>query len=76
MPEIFRLARKIERYLQAHPRAADSLEGVVQWWLPATKTEWEAAQVQRALEHLVNKGVVRKTVLLDGRILYGGAEHG
>ncbi len=73
-PDVSRLAREIECYLQAHPRAADSLEGVVEWWLPRGETKRETSTVQHAVEQLVGKGVVRKTVLLDGRTLYAAAK--
>ncbi len=57
--EIAEIAREIERYLDAHPNAADSVEGILRWWLTRQRYEQSAEHVARALEHLVSAGVVR-----------------
>lgn len=57
--EIADIAREIERYLDAHPNAADSVEGILRWWLTRQRYEQSAEHVKRALEHLVSAGVVR-----------------
>lgn len=57
--EIAEIAREIERYLDAHPNAADSVEGILRWWLTRQRYEQSAEHVTRALEHLVSAGVVR-----------------
>ncbi|WON73529.1 hypothetical protein [Nitrosospira sp. Is2] len=45
-------------YLHAHPSAADTLEGIVQWWLPHRLYEMEKEDVGKALDDLVEQGVV------------------
>ena len=56
-------------YLRAHPQASDSLEGIVSWWLPA---RFLAARelVQASLDRLVAQGLVERTRLADGTIVY------
>jgi hypothetical protein len=71
--EIVAVARKIRNYLQAHPEAADSLEGIVAWWLTRQRYEESLANVQTALEHLIATGVVSKCTRPDGHIIYSSA---
>ena len=63
-------AYDILAYLNAHPQASDSLEGIVSWWLPA---QFGGARhsVQDSLDRLVSEGLVERTRLADGTIVYG-----
>ena len=70
--EIAQLAQDIERYLQAHPHAADSVDGVLGWWLPRQRYEESAIKVQQALELLAQRGAVCKRVLA-GKVVYANA---
>ena len=55
------IAREIERYFEAYPNAADSVEGIKEWWLsPALRAE-PLANVLCALEELQGRGVVETT---------------
>jgi hypothetical protein len=53
------LARAILRYLEAHPDAKDTVEGIVQWWLPH---EWNESllrvHVERAVSCLLSQGLI------------------
>lgn len=61
----------IRRYLQSNPNAADSLDGIMNWWLPKLGYEKvDSESVLQALEQLTAEGVVRKVSLMDGTILY------
>ena len=62
-------------YLRAHPQASDSLEGIVSWWLPA---RFAAARdvVQDSLDRLVAQGLVERTRLADGTLVYGRPHNG
>lgn len=61
----------ILRYLQSNPNAADSLDGIMNWWLPKLGYERVDSEiVLQALEQLTAEGVVRKVSLMDGTILY------
>ena len=54
-PEI---ARAILHYLQVHPDAKDTLEGIAQWWLLKEWTERKFQQIEASISHLVSKGLV------------------
>ena len=47
--EIQNVAREIESYLSMHPNAADTLEGVVKWWLIRQRFEESMNLVSKAL---------------------------
>jgi len=68
--EIEIIANKIQRYLDGKNNAADTLEGLVQWWLIRQSLEEETQKVKQAVEYLVTEGklIVRK--LPDGTDLY------
>lgn len=68
--ELADLRDVILHYLQNNARAADSLEGIMNWWLPPTYGKVDAARVEKALEQLIAEGLVRKTGLVDGTVLY------
>jgi Fe2+ or Zn2+ uptake regulation protein len=67
---IAQLKDEILKYLGAHPQAADTVEGIANWWLPRQRYEEEIQKVQQALDDLVERGLVTKTTLADGTILY------
>lgn len=52
------VAQKIEQYLEAHPEAADSLEGIAAWWMSRQRIRSELAVVRAALDTLAQSGVV------------------
>ncbi|MGD9006406.1 MAG: hypothetical protein PVG41_00730 [Desulfobacteraceae bacterium] len=58
--DVHRLANTIRQYLSAHPDAADTLEGVVNWWLLRQRYERAVAMVSEALELLVQQGDLTK----------------
>lgn len=68
--EIIRIAQEIERYLLTHPYAADSLEGVVKWWIARQCFEESYDHVQQALDFLIARGRIRKTMNTDGTYIY------
>lgn len=71
--EIGRLRDAILAYLRRNPDAADTLDGIVSWWLPVASGRVEASRVERALERLIADGHVAKSVLVDGTVLYARA---
>jgi len=48
-----RLEDEIVRYLRSHPQAADTVDGVVHWWLPRQRLEEARDAIEGALEALV-----------------------
>jgi hypothetical protein len=72
--EVDEIAQRIGRYLESHPNAADSAEGILRWWLARQRYEESVQKVEQALELLLRRGAVRKHVLIDGQVLYVGAK--
>jgi hypothetical protein len=57
----------------ANPRAAETLRGIVQWWLMQQRFEEAWNTVELALSQLIDEGVVKRTTLPDGGALYSSA---
>jgi hypothetical protein len=55
------IARAILRYLQKHPEAKDTLDGIAQWWLLREWTERRVAEVERVVGFLVSAELVIQT---------------
>jgi hypothetical protein len=64
------IAGAIRRYAARHPEAADTAAGVQRWWLPTQLHEEPLPLVCAALERLVGEGVMRRTELEDGTVIY------
>lgn len=64
----------IERYVAAHPAAADNAQGVAQWWLPAIGVDLPVEVVHRALELMSSEGALTRSVLPDGGAVYRSAQ--
>jgi MoxR-like ATPase len=66
-----RLYRQLLAYIGAYPHAADSLEGVMRFWLGlqyADDTLQDA--VLQALARLMSQGLLSKKTSSDGTVLY------
>lgn len=57
-PDLAQMAEMIRQYLSKRPQAADTLEGVVSWWLLRQRYETATALVREALHKLVEQGVL------------------
>lgn len=55
---------KLIRFLQRHPEASDTIEGIARWWVHMPEES-----VAHALEGLVQAGVLEKVERLDS-VLY------
>lgn len=64
------IEKTVVAYLGAHPLAADTLDGIVTWWLPQQRYETARTRVEEALVRLVDVGVLRRDRLPDGAELY------
>ena len=64
------LAQAIEAHLAAHPNAADSVDGVLSWWLAPRGIHASRPDVEEALETLVARQRIRSVRLADGTRLY------
>jgi hypothetical protein len=65
------VAGEIRRYLDAHPDAADTVDGVLQWWLPSPSASVGREIVEQALGVLVAAGRIARRVHADGTVIYG-----
>lgn len=68
--DIDELATEIAEYLARHPEAADSLDGIVHWWVGRQRFDCSATRVREALERLVARGLVRRWESGDGTCYY------
>ena len=63
--------RAIIDYLTRHPRASDSLRGVVEWCYMALGTRPGEVLVQEVLDELLASGEISSVKLADGTRIYG-----
>ena len=52
------IGNKILAYLVENPKAQDTLEGIVEWWLLEREIKFETARVKKALSDLVARGLI------------------
>lgn len=64
------MAREIENYLDAHPDAADDVEGVRTWWIARKRFLESHRLVEAALGQLVAQGRVERLTVASDRIVY------
>jgi Fe2+ or Zn2+ uptake regulation protein len=68
--DIAQMAEAIKRYLQQHPQAADTLDGVVNWWLLRQRYETATSIVGKALNQLVEQGELTTITTTGGKTIY------
>ncbi len=77
--DIERISTEIQLYLQNHPNAADTLEGITRWWIKRQRYEEGEENVQKALDLLLNRKLLTRIMNLDGTNVYksilGGSFH-
>jgi hypothetical protein len=67
---VCQLAKAIEAYLANHPGAADSEQGITDWWLPSVGVHAAVEELASALAKLVQRGKVEAYQLPDGAVIY------
>ena len=65
------IRRSVLAYLHGHPQAADTLRGIVNWWLPKQRYEIGCQRIEHVLADLVAAGLLHRECLPDGEVLYG-----
>ena len=68
---IILMANLIERYASEHPQAGDTADGISQWWLAGHGGS--PAELQEALDYLVENVRLSRIVLADGTVIYARA---
>jgi hypothetical protein len=64
------VAEVVLEYLQAHPQAADTVEGISAWWLGTSRRGPRAGAVIDALAALVARGAVTRETTPAGETVY------
>jgi hypothetical protein len=62
--------REIIEYLLKHPSAADTVEGILDWWIPMQRYDNAKEEITQALNDLVRQGLIEVVVLSNGSRLY------
>jgi len=71
--DVGRAVAEIMRYLDAHPHAADTVEGITRWWLDPALGALSIDVLEQALAVLVERGLVERNSLGDGRFVYSAS---
>ena len=66
----WKMALKILRYLTENPNAADTAEGILQWWLLDRAIVEEEEAMRRALDRLVEQNLIVVVQAADARRHY------
>ena len=61
---------EILSYLDDHPNAADTAEGIRQWWLFQRMAIYSQDKVFKALEQLKKTGLIEARMLSDGNEVF------
>ena len=62
--------KTILRYLAKRPNAGDTVDGVLQWWLPLQRRVDNRQMLESILEELVVEGLLVRNSLSDGTVVY------
>ena len=54
------MAESVLRYLAEHPEAADTLEGIAEWWLMRQQVRVSVTRLARVLRRLTDTGVLEE----------------
>lgn len=66
------IATAILLYLERHPAAADTAEGITKWWLPEG-SHADLAEVERSLHKLLAQGCISRQTNADQHVMYMGS---
>jgi Fe2+ or Zn2+ uptake regulation protein len=64
------VAKEILRYLEKHPHAADTIQGIAEWWLSRQRVQYSVKTVQKALDYLKLQGDIASVKGGNGEVLY------
>jgi hypothetical protein len=63
----------IARYIAAHPHAADTVDGIRDWWVAPDLPDTVREDVQTAADALVARGILAKSALPEGTLFHAPA---
>ena len=64
------IEKRILSYLERNPDAADTIEGIIKFWMQRENAEITFRKVSRTLEKLLKKGLIQAFQSVDGTIFY------
>lgn len=64
------MALQILDYLSHHPKAQDTVDGIAEWWMLEQHIRHVIAQVKKAVEELLDAGLIEARVGRDGKACY------
>ena len=64
------IGNEILAYLVDHPKARDTLEGIVEWWLLERQIRFQTARVKEALSNLIARGFILEKKGSNSKIHY------
>jgi Fe2+ or Zn2+ uptake regulation protein len=67
------MRKEILAYLEAHPQASDTAEGIFGWWIETGKYQATAERVRRVLERLALEGLIKRTEIAGGPVVYSSS---
>ena len=65
-----KIGDEILAYLVDHPKAQDTLEGIVEWWLLERQVKFQITRVKEALSDLVSRGLILEKKGSNSQIHY------
>ena len=65
-----RTAKLIVAYLCSREQAADTIDGISNWWVMRQRLHEEKLYVEQAVDFLCDQGLIEKRTLSDGSVLY------
>jgi hypothetical protein len=67
-----KIAMEILRYLESHPQAAETLEGIEAWWLSSHRStsKKQVSVIRSIVERLVKDGKLTPHKVQNGRTYY------
>jgi hypothetical protein len=68
-----RAVQAVLAYLALWPHAADTEQGIAQWWLPSMNADVPRENLHEALERLLRAQAMERTPLPDGSFIYRAA---
>ena len=64
-----KISEIILNYLEDHPDAGDTVEGITRWWLEFERVDLSVDAVAMTLESMLERGLVRREIY-NGIYLY------
>ena len=70
LPDKSQIAREILTYLEKHPDAQDTLDGIIQGWFPDHGNRFSPIMVQEVVKDLVLEGTILESKIPGSQTVY------